>query len=78
MSSRSEVCVCEVCKQKYFEPERHCIRHRCGHCRLVRSWAQDGTEESAREAAEFRRKQIAENIAKRPRCDDVFNELNSL
>ena len=75
MSSRSEVCVCEVCKQKYFEPERHCQRHRCGHCMLVRQWAQDGTPESAKAAAEFRQAQIQANIEKRPRCTDVFNDL---
>ena len=75
MSSRSEVCVCEICKQQYFEPERPCIRHRCGHCQPVRSWAQDGTEESAREAARFKREQIAANIAKRPRCAEVLKDL---
>lgn len=74
MSSRVEICICEVCKQRYFEPDHHCVRHRCGHCQLVRQWAQDGTEESAREAANFRRKQIAANIAKRPRCTEVSND----
>lgn len=76
MSSRSEICICEICKQKYFEPERHIQRHRCGHCQLVRSWGEDGTPESAAEAAEFRQRQIQRNIAKRPRCADVLNDLD--
>ena len=75
MSSRSEVCVCEICEQKYFEPERHVRRHCCGHCQLVRTWAEDGTPESAAAAAEFHQRQIQKNIAKRPRCADVFNDL---
>ena len=75
MSSRSEIRTCESCKQQYFEPERHCRRPRCGHCMLVRLLAQDGTPESAKAAAEFRQAQIQANIAKRPRCADVLNDL---
>jgi hypothetical protein len=75
MSSRSEVCVCEVCKQKYFEPERHPRRHVCGHCEIIRMWAQDGTPESAAAANEWYRSQRAKCIEKRPRCTEVFNDL---
>lgn len=76
MTSRSEVCICEICKQKYFEPEPNCKRHKCGHCQLVRSWASNGTPESDRECAEFRRRQIERNITLRPRVNDVLKDID--
>lgn len=78
MSSRSVVATCCVCKEKYFEPEpKNPAPCRCGHCQLIRLWAQDGSEESAREAAEFHQKQRARNIARRPRVSEVLNNLDN-
>lgn len=75
--SRSVVATCTICKQKYFEPSPKVVKHhRCGHCQLVRSWASDGTIESERECAEFRKRQVERNIALRPRVNDVLNDLN--
>ena len=77
MTSRSVVATCRICKEKYFEPDPKTLKLcRCGHCRLIRSWAQDGTEESAREADEFRRQQRARNIALRPRVSEVLSNLD--
>jgi hypothetical protein len=77
MSSRTVVATCHVCKEKYFEPRpRKTDGFCCGHCMLVRSNAQDGTPESAAAAAEYRRQQIARNVARRPRVSDVINSLD--
>ena len=75
MSSRSEVCVCLICKQKYFEPNRHTRHHVCGHCEILRSWAQDGTGASAEAAGEYQEKQRAKCIARRPRCADILKDV---
>lgn len=75
--SRTVIATCAICKQKYFEPEpRHVKILRCGHCQRIRSWATDGTPESDRECAEFRKRQFEKNIALRPRVNDVLNNLD--
>lgn len=75
--SRSVVATCSICKQKYFEPESRTVKYsRCGHCRLIRQWATDGSPESDRECAEFKRCQIERNIALRPRVNDILNDLD--
>ncbi len=75
--SRSVIATCSICKQKYLEPEPMRIKKaRCGHCQMVRSWASDGTPESDRECAEFRRRQIERNIALRPRVNDVLKDID--
>ena len=76
--SRSVIATCVICKQEYFEPEpKSHKKSRCGRCQLVRSWATDGTPESDRECAEFRRRQIERNIALRPRVNDVLQDLEN-
>ena len=77
MSSRTVIATCCVCKEKYFEPEpKTNKRCQCGHCMLVRTYCQNGSLESSAAAAEYRRQQIARNVAKRPRVNEIIESLD--
>lgn len=77
MSSRTVIATCCICKEKYFEPEPKTNKLcQCGHCMLGRTYSQDGSPESAAAAAIYRQKQLARNVAKRPRVSEVLNSLD--